>query len=136
MDADSIAQRCYHCRSRNQRDSLRYKARSEARSKSSKRYTLELLINQAGETRPPLEQTNMSYTFDLSLQTGTHTVEIDTVANYGYFENNKSGTSGGLWFDKNESGALELQDYDGVFELPFSVVFALKKAGVIFDDEL
>lgn len=66
----------------------------------------------------------MTYNFDVNLTTPHYTIEIDTAANYGYFENNKTGSGGGLWFE-----GKEILDYDGVSELPKEVEEALKNAG-------
>lgn len=66
------------------------------------------------------------YNFDKEINTGKFTVQIDSAANYGYFEHNFSGEdySGGLWFENGE-----LIDYDGVTELPQSVITAIEKLG-------
>jgi len=64
------------------------------------------------------------YNFDLNLSNDAYTLEIDTSASYGYFQNNTTGTEGGLWFD-----GLTLVDYDGVTELPKTVATALNHAG-------
>lgn len=53
------------------------------------------------------------YNFDLAGVIGDWKIEIDSKAQYGYFENLQTGTSGGLWF---EDGKLE--DYDGIAVLP------------------
>lgn len=84
-----------------------------------------------------------NYNFDTKLNTKNFTVEIDTQANYGYFEHNDLGDEwgGGLWFDPlpmSEAGLtkkLELVDYDGVFELPAEVREALRGAGFIVGEE-
>lgn len=70
-----------------------------------------------------------------SLEKGNWMVEISPTTQYGYFENVKTGSGGGLWFD-----GPELVDYDGVFELPKDVVDMLEGAGydvyiVIMEDE-
>ena len=49
---------------------------------------------------------------------------------YGYFENNYTGTEGGLWFE----GRL-LVDYDGVFFLPEPVINVLLDLGYIIEAE-
>lgn len=59
--------------------------------------------------------------------------EIDPVALYGYFERKDGSEGGGLWFDRAESGALELVDYDGVSGLSLKVITAMRDAGVIVD---
>jgi len=64
------------------------------------------------------------YNFNLNLSTPLYTIEIDTTEHYGYFQNNTTGTEGGLWFD-----GLRLSDYDGVYDLPKQVYAALTNAG-------
>lgn len=71
-----------------------------------------------------------TYTFDLNLSTDRYTIEIDTAESYGYFQNNLTGTEGGLWFD-----GKTLADYDGVSVLPTEVAQALTANGYILDDE-
>ena len=61
-------------------------------------------------------------------------VKIDTASLYGYFEHRDGTEGGGLWFERLDSGALELLDYDGVFELPRPVVAALRAAGYVLDE--
>ena len=75
----------------------------------------------------------MAYNFDIKVDNGEYTIEIDTTEHYGCFEHNKLGdeSAGGLWFDDN--GVLV--DYDGVFELPHSVVGSLKFMGFTLDDD-
>jgi hypothetical protein len=69
------------------------------------------------------------YNFDLNLSTERYAIEIDTASQYGYFQNNTTGTEGGLWFD-----GLTLVDYDGVPDLPKSVYTALVNAGYNLED--
>jgi hypothetical protein len=69
------------------------------------------------------------YNFNLNLSTDAYALEIDTAAQYGYFQNNTTGTEGGLWFD-----GLRLSDYDGVYDLPKSVYTALVHAGFNLED--
>lgn len=64
------------------------------------------------------------YRFNLDLSNEHYTIKIDTRAQYGYFENNKSGTGGGIWFD-----GKTIVDYDGVFDLPKQVYERLYSAG-------
>ena len=82
----------------------------------------------------------MAYNFTLSRQVGNWLVEVDPAAHYGYFENQVTGTSGGLWFDKQTAGPLELVDYGGVYELNCRVIAALEDLGInvayALDDEL
>ena len=73
--------------------------------------------------------TTQPYSFNQDLSTERYTVQVDTAAQYGYFENNTTGTGGGLWFQDNV-----LVDYDGVFELPKQVHAALVGAGYNLED--
>ena len=66
----------------------------------------------------------MAYNFNHKIVVGKYQVEIDSVAQYGYFENVVNGGEGGLWFTDNE-----LVDYDGVYELPESVIVAIYQLG-------
>jgi len=86
----------------------------------------------------------MTYNFDTKLNTKNFTVEIDTQANYGYFEHNTKGDEcgGGLLFQTvpmSEAGLkkkkVELIYYDGVFALPKEVISALRTAGYIVDED-
>jgi hypothetical protein len=80
----------------------------------------------------------MPYNFTLNLSTEKYTIEIDPAANYGYFER-KTGGEGGLWFEKipaihnHKETRLSLIDYDGVYELPNDVLFALQNAAIHVD---
>lgn len=69
------------------------------------------------------------YNFNQDLSTERYTVQIDTSEQYGYFQNNNTGTEGGLWFD-----GLRLSDYDGVPDLPKQVHAALVGAGYNLED--
>lgn len=69
------------------------------------------------------------YHFNQDLSTERYTVQIDTTAQYGYFQNDTTGTEGGLWFADNA-----LIDYDGVFELPNEVFSALTTANYNLED--
>lgn len=62
------------------------------------------------------------------------TVGIDRAALYGYWERKDGSEGGGLWFDRLDDGSIELVDYDGAFELPRSVVAALRAAGIVLDE--
>ena len=79
-----------------------------------------------------------SYNFDITLHPwgAEHgQVGIDTAALYGYWERKDGSEGGGLWFvECDDKGTLELSDYDGAFELPRSVVAALRAAGVVLDE--
>jgi hypothetical protein len=58
------------------------------------------------------------------LEKGNWYVEISPTTQYGYFESVNIGSEGSLWFE-----GRELIDYDGVFELPKSVIDMLVGAG-------
>lgn len=80
-----------------------------------------------------------SYNFNKKTQSGHYEVQVDTESQYGYFEHDELGdeSGGGLWFEqsaeKDTDGnfKLELMDYDGVSELPKSVIKALREMGFI-----
>lgn len=81
----------------------------------------------------------LTYTFNLTLHpyglgAGAGVVQIDELACYGYWEHRDGAGGGGLWFDRDDTGALELVDFDGAYELPFAVVEHLRDAGIIVDD--
>ena len=78
----------------------------------------------------------MTYNFNIKIDNGTYTIEVDTAACYGYFEHNKFGDNdgGGLWF-KAEDGKLALVDYDGVYELPTKVIASLREAGYVVSED-
>ncbi len=60
---------------------------------------------------------------------------IDTTARRGCWER-KDGTEGGeLLFDRLESGALDLVDFDGAGSLPVAIVCALRSVGVRVSDD-
>ena len=61
-------------------------------------------------------------------QVGNWKVFVSPSTNYGYFENQVSGTSGGIWFE----GRM-VTEYDGVYELPANVIMALQKLNKTFD---
>ena len=65
-----------------------------------------------------------------TLESGNWLIEISPTTEYGYFENQKTGTSGGLWFEGNE-----LVDYDGTADLPMDVWRALRGAGYVIGEE-
>ena len=67
----------------------------------------------------------MSYNFDKKAQVKQWHIEIDSKANYGYFESENTGNGGGLWFDAKKN----LIDYDGVFELSQSIIQAIENLG-------
>lgn len=79
----------------------------------------------------------MAYNFDKKLTVGNWEVQVDTKEMYGCFENQNTGTGGGLWFDQyveSDKPMLALSDYDGVYELPKEVCTALKDWGIFVED--
>lgn len=48
---------------------------------------------------------------------------------YGYFEHDDEGEGGGLWFALDANNKWELTGYDGVSDLPRSIIHTLKTAG-------
>jgi hypothetical protein len=91
----------------------------------------------------------MKYNFDLQYAhfdptSGIHTeVCMDTTANYGWFERYRMRTDidiyiaeGGLWFEVCDEGyGVQLYDYDGVYELPKTVAWILKRAGIHVNED-
>ncbi len=73
----------------------------------------------------------MKYSFDRTAVKDGFKVELDTCADYGCWEWPDGSEGGGLWL----SGG-ELEDYDGVFELPRPVVGALRDLGVAVSDDV
>jgi hypothetical protein len=59
----------------------------------------------------------MTYNFDSKIQVGKWLIEIDSLAQYGYTQDDNGDFDIGLWFSNNE-----LVDYDGCYELPKQVV--------------
>lgn len=72
------------------------------------------------------------YNFDKRTQSGKFDVQVDSGAQYGYFEHTHYGDEcgGGLWFKDNA-----LIDYDGVAALPMAVVTGLRDMGFTVADE-
>lgn len=68
------------------------------------------------------------YNFDVTISTGIWNIQIDNDAQHGYFEHNKTGAGGELWFEVQD-GEQALIDYDGVAELPEQVECALTGYG-------
>lgn len=77
----------------------------------------------------------MTYNFNFKKDDGKFTVEVDADQLYGYFECNRNGEGGGLWFERKPDGTLTLIDYDGTFELPDEVIDILRDAGFIVEKE-
>jgi hypothetical protein len=77
----------------------------------------------------------MAYTFDKDVSIPDYEIKIDTKAEYGYFEHNEHGASGGMWLDTYMNNMHEkilvLVDYDGVTELPMRVRAALLGDGIL-----
>jgi hypothetical protein len=70
------------------------------------------------------------YNFDVKLHTITHTIEVDTSAGHGWWQNDKSGTEGGLTFK-----GMTLTDYDGTYCLPMRIISALRAAGFVVSED-
>lgn len=71
-----------------------------------------------------------SHNFNKKITEGSWEVAVDEEAKYGYYEHQLSGSGGGLWFGKQEdTGELELVDFDGLGVLPANV-----KRGLILMD--
>ena len=68
-----------------------------------------------------------------SKQVGNWYVEVTEAK--GWFEHCLTGSGGGLWFETCPDG-LTLIDYDGVFERPAEVVFAIGDMGLIVEEEM
>lgn len=82
----------------------------------------------------------MAYNFTTTLapygdNPGAGRVGIDTLGDYGFWEHRDGSEGGGLWFSHEPGQALELQDYDGAYELPRQVIAALRAAGFIVGPE-
>ena len=73
------------------------------------------------------------YNFSVVLKTLDYDIKIDPSELYGYFEHQLGG-EGGLWFQMTDNDELELIDYDGVYQLPTQVAYALRKAGYLVDE--
>jgi len=61
-------------------------------------------------------------------------VKIDQEAMYGYWEHRDGTEGGGLWFEAVDEDTVELIDFDGHYDLPRSVVRALRAAGYHLDE--
>ena len=66
----------------------------------------------------------MENDYTLEDQTGNWETKISPKTQYGYFENQKTGTFGGLWFK-----GKTLTDYDGTYELPEQVKISIRHLG-------
>lgn len=77
------------------------------------------------------------YNFNVKANSGKFEIAVDTTANYGYFEHEDLGDEcgGGLWFEPNNEGILELTDYDGVACLPKSVIAGLRDKGFVVSED-
>jgi hypothetical protein len=74
----------------------------------------------------------MTYNFTLKKTVGKFEVQIDPVAQYGFFEHEDYGDEygGGLWFV-----GTDLVDYDGVAILPAAVIEACTELGMTVGEE-
>jgi hypothetical protein len=70
------------------------------------------------------------YEFTLKTQCGAWEVQIDPEQQYGCFENQNSGSGGGLWFEKNR-----LIDADGTCSVPKNVIKAIRELGFVVPRE-
>ena len=79
----------------------------------------------------------MTIEYDKKLHVGPYTVEVSTKEARGYFEHDEFGDKrgGGLWFQTNEDGKLEIIDYDGRVCLPDRVIEVLDQMGVVVPEE-
>jgi len=76
------------------------------------------------------------YKFDHSSHEGKYSIQIDSEAKYGFFEDDELGDEhgGSLWFSTNTEGKLTLIKYDGLAVLPTAVIRALLNQGIVVDD--
>lgn len=77
------------------------------------------------------------YDFNCKIVTDNFTIEVADSDRYGAFEHNDLGDEcgGGLWFEQNPEGKLELIDADGTYTLPEEVAEALRLAGYVITEE-
>lgn len=75
--------------------------------------------------------------FDKKVHVAPYTVEVSTKEARGHFEHDEFGDErgGGLWFQANEDGKLEIIDYDGRVCLPDRVIEALEQMDIIVPEE-
>jgi hypothetical protein len=78
--------------------------------------------------------------FNINVSTEKYTIMIDAGSTYGYFENNKTGSGGGLWFEvipSLEDGEIRLSliDYDGFSCLPISIIVAMRDSGITVSED-
>jgi hypothetical protein len=74
----------------------------------------------------------MAYNFTKHALIGEYEIFVDTDAQYGCFEfigDHVHGyCEGGIWFE-HKGDTLAVRDYDGVYEMPKEVVYALQQFG-------
>lgn len=74
---------------------------------------------------------------EIRVVTPSFTITVWPWTMRGYFEHHEHGDNcgGGLWFARDELGALTLVDYDGIFELPREVWSTLEEMNIVVEDE-
>lgn len=79
----------------------------------------------------------MTIEYDKKVHVAPYIVEVSTKEARGYFEHDELGdeAGGGLWFQTNDDGKLEIIDYDGMSHLPGRVIEALDQMGVVVPEE-
>lgn len=70
----------------------------------------------------------MNHNFTQEAQVNNWKVFVSPSTNYGYFENQITEIQGGIWFTGSK-----VIEFDGTFELPKSVVKALRRLHKTFD---
>ena len=91
------------------------------------------LLPLADAARKLIDQVEgTKYYFDIKVQAGDYTLQIDTFHKHGCFEHNELGdeSAGELKFE-----GAELIDYDGVYALPKSVCATLRQLGYKVDED-
>lgn len=96
-------------------------------------HTAPVLILTQGEALTPAQLAEkerkarvIKHVYNDKMTSGKWTVNVSPTTNYGYFENDVTGSGGGLWFEKKR-----VEDYDGVGCLPLDVVTALRRLGYV-----
>lgn len=77
------------------------------------------------------------YVFDQSAKVNLWEVRISAEDKYGFFEHDKYGEGGGLWFESVDGspGTLSLVDYDGRAVLPKDVAAAIRQLGHVVSED-
>ena len=74
---------------------------------------------------------NERHNYTQEAQVNNWKVFVSPSTNYGYFQNTVTETEGGIWFTGSK-----IVEFDGTFELPASVVKALRKLNKTFDKNI